>query len=170
MKNRVAILQIKKRDIVNSDLYRNHIYFLFSAFNRFFWNGFYSVPILFKTLKHNLFAKKIFSCTAKCIWHCMCHFMWPCMWHCTCQWSVFPRLQEYIFASTPHEKISSCLQNLIQSKIKCKNLLETLHKKMKFSIKDFFSKCDRIRRKLRIWSHLLKKCLMENFIFYAVRG
>ena len=39
---------------------------------------------------------------------------------------------------------------------------------MKFSIKDFFSKCDQIRRKLRIWSHLLKKCLMENFIFCAV--
>ena len=30
---------------------------------------------------------------------------------------------------------------------------------------DFFSKCDQIRRKLRIWSHLLKKSLMENFIF-----
>ena len=38
-------------------------------------------------------------------------------------------------------------------------------KKMKFSIKDFSSKCDQIRRKLRIWSHLLKKYLMENFIF-----
>ena len=37
--------------------------------------------------------------------------------------------------------------------------------KMKFSIKDFFSKCDQIHRKLRIWSHLLKKSLMENFIF-----
>ena len=40
--------------------------------------------------------------------------------------------------------------------------------KMKFSIKDFFSKCDQIRRKLRIWSHLRKKSLMENFIFCAV--
>ena len=40
--------------------------------------------------------------------------------------------------------------------------------KMKFSIKDFFSKCDQIRRKLRIWSHLLKKSLMENFILCAV--
>ena len=39
---------------------------------------------------------------------------------------------------------------------------------MKFSIEDFFSKCDEIRRKLRIWSHLLKKSLMENFIFCAV--
>ena len=36
--------------------------------------------------------------------------------------------------------------------------------KMKFSIKDFFRKCDQIHRKLRIWSHLLKKSLMENFI------
>ena len=32
---------------------------------------------------------------------------------------------------------------------------------MKFSIKDFFSKCDQIRS-------LLKKSLMENFIFYTV--
>ena len=39
---------------------------------------------------------------------------------------------------------------------------------MKFSIKDFFSKCDLIRRKLLIWSHLLKRSLMENFIFCAV--
>ena len=39
---------------------------------------------------------------------------------------------------------------------------------MKFSIKDFFSNCDQIRRKLRILSHLLKKSLMENFIFCAV--
>ena len=42
--------------------------------------------------------------------------------------------------------------------------------KLKFSINGFFSKCDQIRRKLRIWSHLLKKSLMENFIFCAVRA
>ena len=40
--------------------------------------------------------------------------------------------------------------------------------KMKFSIKDFSSKCDQIRRKLQFWSDLLEKCLMENFIFGAV--
>ena len=40
--------------------------------------------------------------------------------------------------------------------------------KMKFSIKVFFSKCDQIRSFLRIWSHLLKKSLKENFIFCAV--
>ena len=39
---------------------------------------------------------------------------------------------------------------------------------MKFPIADFFSKCDQIRRKLCIWSHLLKKFAMENFIFCAV--
>ena len=37
-----------------------------------------------------------------------------------------------------------------------------------FSIKDFFSKRDQIRWKLRIWSHLLRKNLMENIIFWAV--
>ena len=36
---------------------------------------------------------------------------------------------------------------------------------MKFSIKDFYSKCDQILSFLRIWSYLLKKSLMENFIF-----
>ena len=40
--------------------------------------------------------------------------------------------------------------------------------KMKFPIKDFFSKCDQIRSFPRIWSYLLKKSLMENFIFCAV--
>ena len=41
--------------------------------------------------------------------------------------------------------------------------------KMKFSIMDFFSKCDQIRRKLQIWSHLLKKFLMEKFSFCEVK-
>ena len=41
-----------------------------------------------------------------------------------------------------------------------------LHNKMKFAIKDFFSKCD--CEFVRIWSRLLKKSLIENFIFYAV--
>ena len=38
---------------------------------------------------------------------------------------------------------------------------------MQFSIKDFFIKCDQILWKLRISSHLLKKSLMQNFIFCA---
>ena len=36
---------------------------------------------------------------------------------------------------------------------------------MKFSIKDFFSKCDKIRRKLLIWSHLLKKIVNGKLHF-----
>ena len=40
--------------------------------------------------------------------------------------------------------------------------------KMKFSIMNFFRKCDQIHRNLQIWSQLLKKPLMENFFFCAV--
>ena len=36
---------------------------------------------------------------------------------------------------------------------------------MKFSIKDFFSKCDQIHSFQQIWSNLLKKSLMKNLIF-----
>ena len=63
--------------------------------------------------------------------------------------------------------------NDLQQRIKLQENLTTIlcqaeftfytTEKMKFSIKDFFSKDD-----LRIWSHLLKKSLMENFIFCAV--
>ena len=44
----------------------------------------------------------------------------------------------------------------------------TTAQRMKFAIKDFVRKCDQIRRKLQIWSYLLKKSLMKNFIFCAV--
>ena len=39
---------------------------------------------------------------------------------------------------------------------------------MNFSIADIFSKCDQIRKKLQIWSHLLMKSVMKNFIFCPV--
>ena len=42
---------------------------------------------------------------------------------------------------------------------------QSLHKKMKFSIKDFFSKCEQMFSFLRFWSHLLKKSLIEIFLF-----
>ena len=38
----------------------------------------------------------------------------------------------------------------------------------KFSIKAFFSKYDKIQSFLWIWSHILKKFLMENFTFCGV--
>ena len=40
-------------------------------------------------------------------------------------------------------------------------------RKMRFFIKDFCGICDQIRRKVRIWSHLLKKSLMD-LIFCVV--
>ena len=39
---------------------------------------------------------------------------------------------------------------------------------MNFSIKDFLIKYNQIRRKLQIWSHLLEKSLLQNFIFCEV--
>ena len=42
--------------------------------------------------------------------------------------------------------------------------------KIKFSTKDFPSKCDQIRRELRIWSHSRKKSPTENLIFCTVSG
>ena len=47
---------------------------------------------------------------------------------------------------------------------------KNIAQKIKFSIKDFSSKCDQIRGFLRIWSDLLEKSLMENFIFCAVEA
>ena len=41
----------------------------------------------------------------------------------------------------------------------------TTAQKMKLFNKDFFTKCDQFCRKLRIWSHFLRKSLMENLIF-----
>ena len=38
-------------------------------------------------------------------------------------------------------------------------LTQITAQKMKFSVKDFFSKCEKIRRKLRICPHLLIKIL-----------
>ena len=38
-------------------------------------------------------------------------------------------------------------------------------KKKKFLYNNFFSKCDQIPSILAIWSYLLKKSLLENFIF-----
>ena len=40
--------------------------------------------------------------------------------------------------------------------------------KMKFFVQVFFSKCEQICRKPRIYSHLLKKSLTENLTFCAV--
>ena len=46
--------------------------------------------------------------------------------------------------------------------------VRVIAQKKKFYIKGFFSKCNQIRGELQIWSHLLKKFLMKNFIFRLV--
>ena len=62
-----------------------------------------------------------------------------------------------------HSKFVKIIPILIHSTISATT------QKMRFSIKDVFSKCDQIRWKLQIWSHLQKKSLMENFIFCVMR-
>ena len=39
-----------------------------------------------------------------------------------------------------------------------------MHKKRSFPLKNFFTKYDQIRSFLQIWSHLVKKFLMENLM------
>ena len=54
---------------------------------------------------------------------------------------------------------------VLPASLKIFQIIPTIEQKMKFSIKEFFSKCDQIRSFRRILSHLLKKPLAENFIF-----
>ena len=63
--------------------------------------------------------------------------------------------------------LCSCSSNLSLSQFLCiwSKLVNCTAQKLKFSIKYFFSKCYQIRRNQWSWSHLLKKSLMENFIF-----
>ena len=71
-----------------------------------------------------------------------------------------------------HILLTCLIQLIITGRVKILEDIQIMEphcrKKMKFSIKDFFSKCDEIRSFLRIWLHLLKKSLMENFLFCAV--
>ena len=68
----------------------------------------------------------------------------------------------------PFNKFQSIFSNINNWIRDLYMFLIPLHKKMKFSIKNFFSKCDQIYSFLRNWPHLLKKSLTENFIFRAV--
>ena len=43
--------------------------------------------------------------------------------------------------------------------------LYPLHKNQRFPLRIFFSKCDQIYRRLRIWSTFLEKSLMKNLFF-----
>ena len=67
--------------------------------------------------------------------------------------SLAPKIMELVPDSIREEK-TSIFKN-------------TLHKKMKFSIKGFFSKCDQILSFLRILPHLLKKILNGKLHFFC---
>ena len=56
---------------------------------------------------------------------------------------------------------------VVNSKVR-RLLKNTSASKMKFSVEDFCRISAGFLQKLRIWSHILKKPLMENFIFCAV--
>lgn len=47
---------------------------------------------------------------------------------------------------------------------------DSLHKNMKFFVKNLFSNCKLIRRELRIGSHLLNKFLLERLRFLRLTG
>ena len=64
-------------------------------------------------------------------------------------------------ASYSHLLVKYCLRDL-------QTFGNNTAQRMKLFIKDFFSKCDQICSFLQIWSHLLKKALVEDFIFCAV--
>ena len=66
--------------------------------------------------------------------------------------------------------IQTCFPSCVLILIMTLKLLKLIAQTVKFFIKDFFSKCALIRSFLRIWSHLLKKSLMGNFIFCAVNS
>ena len=71
------------------------------------------------------------------------------------------RMQQY-FSNTYSEPCQASVVELLSK-------LVNTAQKMKIFIKDFFSKCDQFRSFLRIWAHLLKKSLIENFIFCSVK-
>ena len=80
----------------------------------------------------------------------------------------FCRFNEYDRTFSWNDLTSFIHYTTQQMTFSVKDLTSVTAQKIKFSFKDFFSKCDQIRRKLRIWSHLLKKSLMENIIFCAM--
>ena len=81
---------------------------------------------------------------------------------------MFSNFRSTFFVETA--LIVSAYTCLIVTPRKIKQNSKTIYtaQKINFSIKDFFSKCNHMRRKLLISLHLLKKSLMKNFIFCAV--
>ena len=80
--------------------------------------------------------------------------------------SIFMKKQQYPLSDNTYKPVFMTLFLKLSvvastvSLIMSNNLYSfVIAQKIKFSVKDFFSKCDQIRSYLRIWSHLLKKSL-----------
>ena len=84
------------------------------------------------------------------------------------QFQNFQKFTRAIIPNCSHKHVITSTKWLIDMSISKLEQLSYTAQKMKFSIKDFLSKSDQIQSFLRIWSHLLKKSLMEIFIFCAV--
>ena len=80
---------------------------------------------------------------------------------------VFLELLKTVEGCLSNYQIYEIYVNSILSQRSFRSLSSIAAQKMKFSIAGFFSKCDQLPRKLPIWSYLLKKSLMGNFIFCA---
>ena len=74
-----------------------------------------------------------------------------------------------IWAIRVNWTVNKYLKNKISFVFDVSCVITSTAQKMKFSIEDFFSKCDQICSFLRIWSHWLNKSSMKNLIFCAVR-
>ena len=66
---------------------------------------------------------------------------------------------EHLRKFSPNLEIALYFPSVMKLKIDTRYTAQN----MKFSMYDFFSKCDQICLKLQIWSHLPKKFLIENF-------
>ena len=78
-------------------------------------------------------------------------------------WRLYKKL-----AAIPQSRIFNPVKKTTRQHFLRKQLTAFHCKKIKFSMKDFSSKSDHIRRKLPIWSHVLEKSFMENSVFCAV--
>ena len=74
-------------------------------------------------------------------------------------------MREIFFNEKQQRTTVFALVYVLPAPLKIFQIVPTIEQKMKFSIKEFCSKCDQIRSSRRISSHLLKKPLAENLIF-----
>ena len=104
-----------------------------------------------------IYIMDIYVCIYMFLYLHVCMYVYMRVSLSICLYKCFIILWKIYYSSPSDEPLNIYMPN--------KDL--ALHKK-KFFTKDFLSKCDQICRELRIWSNLLKKFLMENFIFCAV--